>query len=341
LPTVERSSWSYYYFSIGFAIAAVFAGGLIGGVTVAISVAFLTILETSLSLDNAAVNAKILENWDERWRRMFLYWGIFVAVFLMRLVFPLGIVAVIAWLNPWEVIKMALYQPSEYARILTSAHTQVNGFGAAFLLMLVFNFFFGEKHVYWLEWAETKLTRMGQIEGVSAAIVILIIAIVSRFVEGGQANSFFFAGMYGVVAYIITHGLASLGSGADKIIQQGVRGFVYIEILDASFSFDGVIGAFAISNYLPVITLGLAAGAFFVRSFTIHMVDKKVMAEYPYLEHGAFYAIAILATIMLVNVTGHGIPEWFTGTVGAGILGIALLHSIYDNRKALKIAAAD
>lgn len=347
LPTTNKSPWSYYYFSIAFALFAVAVGGLIGGLTVAISVAFLTVLEASLSLDNAAVNAKILENWDERWRKIFLFWGILVAVFLMRAVFPLGIVAVIASIGPVEVVKLALDNPSEYARILSSAHAQINGFGGAFLLMLVLNFFFSEKHVYWLEWAETKLTRFGQIEGVAAAIVIIVAAIVSRHVEGGQGPAFFASAMFGVAAYVITHGIASLMPGGDededdtgpstahKIIRQGIAGFLYIEVLDASFSFDGVIGAFAISNYLPVITLGLAAGAFFVRSFTIHMVEKKVMAEYPYLEHGAFYAILILAAIMFATATGIEIPEWATGTVGAIVLGIAFGHSLYDNRKAL------
>jgi hypothetical protein len=344
-----KSAWSYYYFSIAFAILAVCAGGIIGGIQVAISVLFLTVLETSLSLDNAAVNAKILENWDERWRKVFLFWGILVAVFFMRIVFPLAIVAIIAGIGPISVVHLALDQPEEYSRLLKTAHAQVNGFGSAFLLMLVLNFFFSAKHVYWLEWAETKLTRFGQIEGVAAAIVIGIMALMVPHVAEGKGQAFFFAGMIGIATYVITHGMASLMGGDEEedddaaapatgnightIIRQGLMGFLYIEVLDASFSFDGVIGAFAISNYLPVITLGLAAGAFFVRSFTIHMVDKGVMAEYRYLEHGAFYAILVLAIIMLINVTGREIPEWITGTVGALVLGAAFWHSVIVNKR--------
>jgi hypothetical protein len=364
MPTT-KNPLSYYYGSIAASIVAVIIafimGGLqaatgvafaVAGIAVAIKVAFLIVLETSLSLDNAAVNARILKHWDHKWQQIFLKWGILIAVFGMRIVFPLLIVAVIAGIGPIAVVHLALDNPTEYSRILTAAHPQVAGFGGAFLMLVGLSFFFAEKNTYWVEWAEAKLAKFGGIDGVSIALTIMLLFFVRQYVEHGQGAAFFDAGLWGVVTYVITHGLGTLMGGDEDesedtgsatgsaienasgtIIRAGLMGFLYLEVLDSSFSFDGVIGAFAITNYLPFIALGLGAGAFFVRSFTIHMVEAGVMDEYRYLEHGAFYAIMILATIMFVSATGIEIPEWITGLVGAAVLGTALVHSIIANRR--------
>lgn len=341
----DRSALSYYYFSIFFALAAVAAGWAIGGPATALIVAVLTVLEVSLSLDNAVVNAKILENWDERWRKIFLFWGILIAVFGMRLVFPIVIVCFATGLGPVAVTQMALFDQAQYAQNLTAAHHQVAGFGGAFLLMVALGFFFQERHVYWLEWAETKLTKLGQIEAVSAAVTLGAIFLAKSWVLPEKQVEFFTAGVLGVVLFIVVHGLGSLvgpeeaeedeqsatSGAAGKIVRQGAMGFLYIEILDASFSFDGVIGAFALTNYLPVIMLGLGAGAFFVRAATVHLVEKKALAEFPYVEHGAFLAILVLACIMLAP-EAH-IPEWFTGLSGAAVLAFAFWRSVVKNKR--------
>lgn len=343
--STTKSQWSYYYWSFAATAMALVIALVGGGTSAMISVGFLIVLETSLSLDNAAVNARILRNWDARWRKAFLMWGILVAVFGMRILFPLGIVVVVGHVSPGDVVQMALWNPAEYSRVLTSAHSYVAGFGAAFLMMVGINYFFEEKHTYWLEWAESKLTKFGQIESLSAALVIVIMYLMRPYIEHGEGDGFFIAAMLGIATYVVTHGFGTLFGESDdgnedgnpgvagKIIRQGIMGFFYLEALDASFSFDGVIGAFAVTNYLPYIVLGLGAGAFFVRSFTVHMVDKDVMTNYPYLEHGAFYAILVLSGIMVVSATGHHIPEWITGLSGAAILASALVHSIIANRR--------
>jgi hypothetical protein len=108
--------------------------------------------------------------------------------------------------------------------------------------------------------------------------------------------------------------------------------FLYLEVLDASFSFDGVVGAFAITNNLFIIMIGLGIGAMFVRSLTIMLVEKGTLSEFRYLEHGAFYAIGILAIIMFANTIFH-IPEVITGLIGAAFIGLSLWSSIRYNQK--------
>jgi hypothetical protein len=347
----------YYRWSFIFAIVALFAGagigwqqgGLPSALSVALTVAILAVLETSLSFDNAVVNAKILSNWDHRWQQIFLTWGIWIAVFGMRIVFPIAIVSVATGIAPFyfpgwfgmdqNVLSLALFAPEQYAEQLRSVHHEVAGFGGAFLFMVAFGFFFAEKHVYWLEAIETRLTKLGQIEGVSAALTLIILLVVSKLFDNAEEGTqFFISGVWGVVTFILAHGLGSVLGGegdetGEKIVRAGLAGFLYLEILDASFSFDGVIGAFVLTNYLPVIALGLGVGAFFVRSMTIHLVENGTLAEYRYLEHGAFYAIFALAVLMFGSGVGYELPEWATGLIGAAFIGVAFINSLSYNRK--------
>lgn len=342
MPT--KSTISYFYFSIGFTIFATIAGFALGyatgGLGTAITFAFLTlvlgVMETSLSFDNAVVNATVLENWDEKWRQRFIVWGIPIAVFGMRLVFPLAIVALIAGLGPIAVISMAVNNPAEYARILTSSHHQVAGFGGAFLLMLGIQYFTQEKQTYWWEAVESRFAKLGDLHMIEAGITALIVLVIGSFL-GTHGAEFIFAGIAGLVMFIFAKGLGDLlGGGEDsgggkKIVKAGAAGFLYLELLDASFSFDGVIGAFAITNNIFIITLGLAIGAFFVRSLTIFLVDKGTLTEYRYLEHGAFWAILVLAGIMFTSVFIQ-VPEIITGLLGASLIGLSLWHSIQANK---------
>jgi hypothetical protein len=337
-----RSALSYYRGSIGLTALVVAFSGWAWGLQAAFLAFVLAVLEVSLSLDNAVVNAKILENWDARWRRMFLTWGVLVAVFGMRLLFPVIVVCAATGLDPYTVARMALYHPDEYARHMSSAHYQIAGFGGAFLMMVALSFFFEERDQRWLEWAERKLSRFGQIEGVTVAGTLGALFLARHFVHATAQNEFFVAGVLGVVCFVLAHGLGTLfgqSEEADPVsiqpggtfVRAGVAGFLFIELLDASFSFDGVIGAFVLTTYLPLIMLGLGAGALFVRSFTVHLVEAGTLSTFRYLEHGAFYAILTLAGVMLTPEM-H-LPEWVPGLSGAVILGLALLHSHLTNRR--------
>lgn len=314
------------------------AGYFIGGMQAVITVLFLTVLETSLSFDNAVVNAGVLNSWDAAWRKRFLVWGMLVAVFGMRLIFPLVIVGVAGHIGPLHAIDLALNHPAEYSRILTSVHPQIAAFGGTFLMMVFFSFFIAKhKTEHWLQTIEKPLTRLGKMEAIEAALALAALVFTANMLDNQTRPAFVEAGIWGIITYISIKGLGALISGdqsdvAQHVVKQGIGGFVYLELLDASFSFDGVIGAFAMTNNLFVITLGLGAGAMFVRSFTLLLVDSGTLTRYRYLEHGAFWAIGSLAVLMLIGVSLH-ISEMVTGLLGAALIAASLGSSIWANRK--------
>ncbi len=301
-------------------------------------VAVLGVLEVSLSFDNAVVNATVLRDMDAVWRRRFLTWGILIAVFGMRVVFPLVIVAVIAQISPWAAVMMAATEPSEYARVLTSAHLTVSAFGGAFLAMVGLKHFIShQRDEYWLSAFERPLNRLGKIEAIELGLVMTVLYVVSRWLPPQGQLEFIIAGMFGLLCFIVVDGISALlEDSGDRatgvVVRSGLGSFLYLEVLDASFSFDGVIGAFALSTNLIVIALGLGIGAMFVRSLTIWMVEEGTLAAYRYLEAGAFWAILALAAIMFLQPVVH-IPEIVTGLIGAGFIGLAFANSVQYNRR--------
>src|SRR5690606_32933426 len=211
-------------------------------------------------------------------------------------------------------------------------------FGGSFLAMVGLQFFFDqEKEVHWIRILEAPLTRLGRIEAVSLGLVLLVLYVISRFVTEGSQLDFLVAGIFGLLTYICVDGLGAIlkaPDGTGAVARSGLASFLYLEVLDASFSFDGVIGAFALSTNLIVIAIGLGIGAMFVRSLTILFVEKGVLGRFLFLEHGAFYAILILATVMFVQAFAH-IPEAVSGLVGAAVIVFSLWSSVRHNRKAV------
>jgi hypothetical protein len=313
------------------------AGTLIGALSTVFIVGVLAILEVSLSFDNAVVNATVLKEMTPVWRHRFLTWGIAIAVFGMRIIFPLVIVAIIARIDPWSALVMAATDPDQYSRVLTSAHVTVAAFGGAFLAMVGLKHFFNkEKNIHWIAMVERPLTQLGRIEAVELGLVLMLLYAVSRWLSPGEQTEFLIAGIFGLVTYIAVDGVSALlhveSAITGEAARSGAASFLYLEVLDASFSFDGVIGAFALSNNLFIIAIGLGIGAMFVRSLTIMLVEKEALASYRYLEHGAFYAIIALAVMMFLNAVTH-IPEVVTGLIGSGFIVWAFCDSIRYNRR--------
>jgi uncharacterized protein len=311
-------------------------GSLWGTLGIVWIVAVLGVLEVSLSFDNAVVNATVLRHMDEVWRRRFLTWGILIAVFGMRIVFPLAIVAVAAELNPLDAIRLAAAEPATYQRIITEAHTGIAGFGGAFLAMVGLKFFFdADKEVHWIAALERHLTKLSNVPAIEIGTVLVLLYTISTTLPDGEALTFLTAGIFGLLTYIAVDALGSVLEGgkdvAGTVQRSGAASFLYLEVLDASFSFDGVIGAFALSNNLFIIALGLGIGAMFVRSMTIMLVEKGTLAQYRFLEHGAFWAIMVLAAIMLLSARFH-IPETITGLAGALLIGASFWWSVRHNR---------
>jgi hypothetical protein len=335
--------WSFVFTAVCLALAVWLGwamtgspGGIAGVVWI---VVVLSVLEVSLSFDNAVVNAAVLRHMDAIWRRRFLTWGIAFAVFGMRIVFPLAIVAIAASLGPIEAVRLAAAQPAEYERIITEAHVGIAGFGGAFLAMVGLKFFFdSDKEIHWIEVIEKRLSRLSSVHAIEIAIVLLALYGVSTLLPPEEALTYLVAGIFGIIAYLAVEAVNSLlapdqsAIAAGAAVRSGLAGFLYLNLLDSAFSFDGVIGAFALSNNIFVIALGLGIGAMFVRSMTVMLVDKGTLAEYRYLEHGAFGAILALAAIMLLSAYFH-IPEVITGLIGALLIGFALWASVKHNRQ--------
>ncbi|QDQ29019.1 DUF475 domain-containing protein [Chitinimonas arctica] len=329
--------FKYFKGSIFATVAGLVLAFYVGGPKAAFIAAILSVLEVSLSFDNAVVNATVLKDMDDKWRHRFMTWGMLIAVFGMRVVFPVLIVAVIAHLSPWAALMMAVSQPDKYAAALTSAHVVVAGFGGAFLLMVFLKFFLDkEKDVHWVRLIEAPLSKLGKMESIQIAVCLAAIYGISTLVHAHEQLPFVLSAVAGLVTYIVVDGFAALleteqPGDAGVVARTGLSAFLYLEVLDASFSFDGVIGAFALSNNIFIIAIGLGIGAMFVRSLTIMFVEKGTLDQFRYLEHGAFYAIGALATIMFIG-TFHEISEVVTGLIGAGFIGLAMWSSIRHNR---------
>ena len=317
-----------------------------GVATTVFVAAMLAGLEVSLSFDNAVVNASVMQDMTAIWRHRFLTWGMAFAVFGMRFVFPLAVVSVVAGIGPFEAVRLAALRPDEYARLLTSAHVALGAFGGAFLGMVSLKYFFdAEKEVHWVASIERRLVLLGKFEAIELALMMLVLWGFSRAFETAAALQFLVAGVFGLVTFIVVDGIgAAMEAGAEgrhpSAHQAGLATFIYLNVLDASFSFDGVIGAFALTNNLFVIAIGLGIGAMFVRSLTIMLVEKGTLASYRYLEHGAFYAIGALALIMMLGTLVE-VPEAITGLIGAGFIALSLWSSIRHNRALLAEVRAE
>ena len=295
----------------------------------------LAVLEVSLSFDNAVVNASVLKDMSEFWRQAFLTVGILIAVFGMRRVFPSIIVSFSGGISAIETMKMALNNPDQYAQVLTDAYPVISAFGGMFLLLVFLNFLFdSNKETHWLGAFEERLTKLAKFTEISVFIALCIIFSTRWWVPEAEQSRVFVAGVLGLLLYLAVDAVGALfeneeeGDAAVKTIQRsGFASFLYLEVLDASFSFDGVIGAFAITKDVVIIMLGLAIGAMFVRSMTVYLVNRGTLNEYIYLEHGAHYAIGALALIMLLGTTLH-VSEVITGLIGVGFIGASVWSSL-------------
>jgi hypothetical protein len=338
-------------------VIAIIAAGVLDSVEVALILTLLCVLEISISFDNAIVNATVLKTMTPRWQQVFLTWGILIAVFGMRLIFPIVIVAAAAGLGIPEVVEQALSNQDLYAQNLKEANAVIASFGGMFLLMVFLSFFVDQdKDEHWLG-VERPLTGLATVASIGPALGATTLLIVSQIVEQSKQADVLVAGLAGLVCYLVASGVAdrlepkaveeeeerreadtparAKGAGAAVVgaaAKGGLATFLYLELLDASFSFDGVIGAFAISKNIIIIALGLGLGALYIRTLTVYLVRQGTLDTYRYLEHGAHWAIGVLAVLLFIGIQHH-VPEVVTGLLGAGLIIAAFLSSLYANRK--------
>jgi len=319
----------HFYSSTIILIIGLIIAYYLGGFASVYIAGLLALLEVSLSFDNAVVNAKILSTMDEIWQKRFITWGMIIAVFGMRFLFPILIVMIVGGLGLIDTLNIALNDPEKYHHILKANENLIFAFGGSFLLMVFFDFFFEEREIKWLKFIEdnkvtNSLSKVPNTGLILATIVGIVLTYETKSYEVAIA---FYMGM------LIHSLLASVDDLFDSdVVKNGLIGFIYLEVLDASFSFDGVIGAFALSQNIFLIMIGLGIGAMFVRSLTLYLVEKGTLSEYRYLEHGAHYAIVVLAVIMLLKIFFH-ISEEITGTIGIALIGVAFWHSYLANKK--------
>ncbi|MES4887583.1 DUF475 domain-containing protein [Streptomyces sp. NPDC096012] len=366
---LKTFGWSFAVTALGLVAAAFYGGWTAFGI-----VAILAVLEISLSFDNAVVNAGILKKMSAFWQKIFLTVGVLIAVFGMRLVFPVVIVAITAKKSPIDAVDLAFTNKDRYQQLVTDAHPAIAAFGGMFLLMIFLDFIFEDRDIQWLRWIERPLAKLGKVDMLSVCIALIVLLITSftfathAHQHGGahadKAQTVLIAGIAGLITYMVVGGLS--GYFEDKLEEEEEREheqeeeaarsgkqrsavvlagqaaffmFLYLEVLDASFSFDGVIGAFAITNDIVLMALGLGIGAMYVRSLTVYLVRQGTLDDYVYLEHGAHYAIGALAVILMITIQ-YQINEVITGLVGVVLIAWSFWSSVRRNR-ALAAAGGD
>ncbi|MFF0015672.1 DUF475 domain-containing protein [Streptomyces sp. NPDC005374] len=355
--------WAFAITALGLAAAVLYDGWAAFGI-----VAILAVLEISLSFDNAVVNAGVLKKMNAFWQKIFLTVGVLIAVFGMRLVFPVVIVAITAKLNPYDAVQLAVTDKHRYQELVTDAHPAIAAFGGMFLLMIFLDFIFEDRDIQWLRWIERPLAKLGKVDMLSVCIALVVLLITAftfathAHQHGGahvdKAQTVLISGVAGLITYLVVGGLSGYFEGRldeeeereEEAERAGGQGsavklagqaaffmFLYLEVLDASFSFDGVIGAFAITNDIVLMALGLGIGAMYVRSLTVYLVRQGTLDDYVYLEHGAHYAIGALAVILMITIQ-YEINEIITGLVGVVLIGWSFWSSVRRNNA---LAAAE
>jgi len=286
----------------------------------------LVLFETISSIDNAIINAEVLSTMAHRARRWFLVYGLFIAVFVVRGVLPWLIVWVATpGLGPLEALTATFSNdPRVIEAIEESAPILLAG-GGTFLLFLFLHWLFVEPKHFGLR-GERFILRKGVWFYAVSSVVLLVIVWLTMNRDPLMA----FGAVVGSTAFFIVSGFRMNAEAAEKQLTSGSLSdwskIFYLEIIDATFSIDGVIGAFAFTLSVPLILLGNGIGAFVVREVTIRHVDQ--VKRYPFLKNGAMYSIAFLGIIMLVDSFGYHIPPWVSPIFTFCIVGFFLVKSI-------------
>ena len=235
--------WAYIVTILGLALGALLGWQTTGTVGGMLSVFFiccvLAVLEISLSFDNAIVNANKLKDMTPEWQHRFLTWGIVIAVFGMRIVFPLLIVVVAANIGPWQAMVLAATQPDEYSRIMHDAHLPIAAFGGTFLMMVGLSFFFDhEKDVHWVRLLERRMQKYATIRGIEVALVLVTVLIFSSFLDPAESQVFFSSAIWGLLTFLLVEVLGGLLDSTQETLKAGAKGYLLKDV-----SLEQLVGA--------------------------------------------------------------------------------------------------
>jgi len=296
--------------------------------TIILTIIGLCMFEIICSIDNAIINAEVLGTMQPKYRRWFLLWGILFAVFLVRGLLPLLLV----WfstpeLTPWEAFTaMFSDNPDIKEAIETSSPILLIG-GGTFLIFLFFHWLFLEEKHFGLPGERYFFSK-----GVwfYAVVSILLMAIVWFAIEKNAMMAF--GAVVGSTAFFIVHGFRQNAELQEQKLINGdmsdISKILYLEVIDATFSIDGVLGAFAFTMSVPLILIGNALGAIAVRQITVGNIDR--IKKYRFLKNGAMYSILCLGIIMLIDSFGFHIPEFVSPVITFTVVGLFYMKSVRE-----------
>lgn len=293
--------------------------------SIVLVVAGLCLFETVSSIDNAIINAEVLSTMQPKARQWFLRWGLLIAVFLLRGLLPWVIVwAAVPSLGPIGAFTATFSSdPKVIEAIEHSAPILLIG-GGTFLIFLFFHWLFLEPKHFGL-----PTERFFQRQGVwFFAVVSILLTLIVWFAL--QKNPMMaFGAVVGSTAFFITHGFKENAAQAEKqLMREGlsdISKIFYLEVIDATFSIDGVLGAFAFTLSVPLILLGNGLGAFVVRELTIGNIER--IKQYIYIKNGAMYSILFLGLVMLLDSFAFEIPSWVSPVITFGVVGFFFAKS--------------
>lgn len=289
-------------------------------------IAGLCLFETISSIDNAIINAEVLATMDRWARRWFLVWGLLIAVVGIRFLLPWAIVwATVPELGPLEAVTATFSDDPAVIEAIERSAPVLLMFGGTFLVFLFFHWLFLEDKHYGLR-GERYIRSKGVWFFAVASILLSLIVWFALQVDPMVA----FGAVLGSTAFFIVHGFRQNAEAQERALMSGrmsdVSKIFYLEVIDASFSIDGVIGAFAFTLSVPLILVGNGLGALAVRQITVGNIER--IGRYPYLKNGAMYSILVLGSIMVADGFGFHIPSWLSPVVTFTIVGYFLVLSL-------------
>jgi len=300
----------------------------------ALIIAGLTLFEVINSIDNAIINSEVLSTMSARAKRWFLLWGILIAVFAVRGLLPI----LILWssspqLGFVDVIVATLSSNPEIIQAVEESAPVLLIGGGVFLIFLFCHWIFLEPKHYGLR-GEATIERHGV--WFYAAVSIILTAIVWFSIQTRPAMAF--GAVVGSTGFFITHGFKENAAQMERRMLSGttsmsdVSKLLYLEVIDTTFSIDGVLGAFAFTFSVPLILIGNGIGAIVVRELTVKNIEN--VKKYKYMKNGAMYSICVLGLIMVLDSFNVDIPSWVSPLVTFLIIGFFF----YKSRKAIKDA---
>jgi hypothetical protein len=296
-------------------------------ITAVLTIAGLCLFESIISIDNAVINADVLATMSQKGRRWFLFWGLLFAVFVVRGVLPWLIVwMTVPSLGPLGAITATFSNDPKVIEAIEASSPILLAGGGTFLIFLFFNWLFLEPKEYGLV-GERFIHSQGIWFYAVVSIILTAIVWFALAVDPHMA----FGAVVGSSTFFITHGFKQNAAQREEQLRSGesnlsdISKILYLEVIDASFSIDGVLGAFAFTLSVPLILIGNGLGALILRQLTVANIDR--IKKYAYLKNGAMYAIFLLGSIMLLESFRFHIPAWVSPIVTFLAIGYFYIKS--------------